>query len=346
MDFAKRLLAALVAALVLTGWASAVLAQVETRPDTLPDWRKKPTAADLMSVWPAPVNHRYVDGEATIHCKVSPQGGLYDCLVVSQRPAGAGFGSAALALTPQFAMKPATKGGKPVAYDGVTIPINFTGSRWMSSSVETTPVLSTVGWVSAPSYADVAAAFPKRARATSTGGRAVVACSIAKTGRLVNCSTLSEAPGGQGFGAAARKLATGFEAPIKLSGGRSTSGMLVQVPITFAPEMMQAGDPVIGKPQWVALPTVEQIGQVMPPQGVGVVRVTLNCRVGAGGKVADCKAEKESPPGQGFATAALAMSAFFQMSLWTPEGLPTVGGRISIPIRYDLGPGISPPAKP
>jgi hypothetical protein len=52
---------------------------------------------------------------------------------------------------------------------------------------------------------------------------------------------------------------------------------------------------------------------------------------------------RQSPPDVGFNKAALALSAIFQVTVWTDEGLPTVGGRITVPIRYEAG-DAAPPA--
>jgi hypothetical protein len=49
----------------------------------------------------------------------------------------------------------------------------------------------------------------------------------------------------------------------------------------------------------------------------------------------DCTVQRQSPEGLGFGDAALALSGLFQVSVWTDEGLPTVGGRVSVPIRYE-----------
>ncbi len=66
--------------------------------------------------------------------------------------------------------------------------------------------------------------------------------------------------------------------------------------------------------------------------------VALACDVGPGGHLAHCAIESQSPDGLGFGAAALALSTQFQVSVWTDEGLPTVGGRLNVPIRYEAAP--------
>ena len=43
----------------------------------------------------------------------------------------------------------------------------------------------------------------------------------------------------------------------------------------------------------------------------------------------------EQPAGLGFGAAAVALSSAFQVTAWTAEGLPTIGGKIRVPIRYE-----------
>ncbi len=95
--------------------------------DTAADWRHMPTREELLAVWPQAAMEKGIGGKAVISCKVSLQGALFDCAVDSEKPTGMGFGAAAIALTPQFLMKPATHNGQPVAGGSVRIPVNFEG---------------------------------------------------------------------------------------------------------------------------------------------------------------------------------------------------------------------------
>jgi hypothetical protein len=65
-------------------------------------------------------------------------------------------------------------------------------------------------------------------------------------------------------------------------------------------------------------------------------RVVMACVVGASGSLEDCKAVSEDPGGLGYADAALSLSKFFRLSVWTDEGLPTIGGQVRVPLRFDL----------
>jgi protein TonB len=61
---------------------------------------------------------------ATLFCKVGGDGGLFDCTVTSEAPAGWGFGAAALKMAPLFKMT-ATVNGESVAGATVTVPLTF-----------------------------------------------------------------------------------------------------------------------------------------------------------------------------------------------------------------------------
>lgn len=295
-----------------------------------------------MDVWPHEMLKAGKGGKASVHCKVNRQGSLFDCRVLSETPAGSGFGMAAIALTPQFLMTPARKGGVPVDYDGVNIPLIFDGSGLSQSgdaAFGARTVVTLSHWTSAPTYAQVVAAYPAKARARRLGGHATLSCSIRADGHLGDCQSLMSQPTNLGFAGAAWSLAKLFVAPPRI-GDQQTKGMLTQVAFTFAPEMLGGAPPVIGKPRWVAVPSPQQLNEGLPamaPQGgATTARVVLVCAVVEGGKVDGCTVAEETPAGGGYGAAALAVSRYFALSNWTLEGLPTVGGQVRIPIRYEL----------
>jgi len=307
--------------------------------DTAPNWLRKPTSEDLLAVYPTKALAEGRGGAATIDCMVSVQGALYGCAVMSESPAGEHFGDAAVALAPQFLMKPATLAGKPVV-SSVGVPIKFVvppGRRPELLAPTKGLIAAAMAWPEAPSYAAVAAAYPAKARAAKLGGRATLNCEFARDGRLRNCDTITEEPKGEGFGSAAKVLARQFRAVPTLSDGKSIAGAGIQLPVVFDPAMLAAGTPVIGKAQWAGLPGADETSAAFGKLKVdGAARVRLACVVQEGGSVTDCKVEQEDPAGQGVGAAALSLAPHFKLTTWTAEGLPTVGGTIQIPIRYEL----------
>lgn len=340
--------------------ALAGAAGIASAAETPADWLRRPTPEDLLAVWPTKAMENGVGGQATISCQVSLQGALFDCVVVKETPADMGFGRAAIALTPQLLMKPATKDGKPVV-SSVRIPVNFSnpgaetgthirGDRTSPASIRQT-ILTNVRWSAAPDYSQVAAAYPPKASATGTGGRATLDCLFKAEGKLGSCDVAIEEPRGQGFAAAARRLTGQFVGPAVMADGRSTAGARTHIPFVFAPEMLDPKRRVIGKPQWAALPSGDAMTSGYPvaavSAGVKQARVVLRCVAGPGGKLEGCEVQSEEPAALGFGAAALNLGKSFRMQPWTAEGLPVIGGNILVPIRYmspDVDP--APAAKP
>jgi TonB family protein len=335
--------------------------------DKAPDWLRKPTARDLLVVWPKAAWSRGIGGKATISCLVSLQGALYDCVTTAESPAGMNFGAAAIALTPQFLMRPATLKGTPVVSE-VRIPINFEGGG-SGGSIDRTGdgfgeggvgaghkvAQAAMGWVEAPSYAQVIAAYPKKAKSEGVVGRATLDCQFTAAGRVEHCQTVVEEPKGQGFADAAKALSKTFRAPEQTGDGKSWSGVDVQLPFAFDRSMQTENIPAVGKPQWAKLPTLEETAAAFSAVSktvAGTVRVTLTCTVQPGGGVGGCTVAREDPAGKGVGEAALALAPHFRMTTWTMEGLPTIGATINIPLRYEGGPPPTPeaavpaPAKP
>ncbi|MDO8410408.1 MAG: TonB family protein [Phenylobacterium sp.] len=340
---------ALCAALSFSGLAMAQ--EPPGRPDVEPDWLRLPTRSQLMAVFPIKALDKGVGGEATIGCKVSLQGALFDCVVLSEDPADMGFGQAAIALTPQFLMTPAMKDGRPVV-GGVRIPISFKGLGTPTGShlpgghnLMTRRFMGQPLWADAPSHAQTAAAYPEKAAAEGIGGSATIRCALNEYGRLRACTTLSETPRGYGFAKAARTLSERFvlaPAPDDVE----LRGIETQYMVTFAPEMLDSGRRVIGQPKWTQLPSAGAVVDGYPAeariQGISGARVVMNCDVGTGGTVQDCEVTSEEPAEFGFGQAALALAPHFRLSVWTEQGLPTIGGRVTLPIRYELPPEAAP----
>lgn len=353
MTFSKRLgLAPLILAALVAAPLSA------SAQDVGADWLKKPTQGDLVAVWPTQAMKKGKGGKALIACIVTAQGGLRDCRAVEESPLGAGFGAAGVTISAQFLMRPATHDGKPIESQ-VRIPLHWpdmpvrTGSylnrREAPEDLRPDKVVSNVRWKHAPSFRDVLANYPEKARAAQVSGRATLDCVFNRDGGLSRCDVLQEFPKSQGFGSAARKLSPMFVGPTTDNSGASLAGVHVQLPFVFAAESLASAAPLIGRPQWASLPTGDDLVAAYPKDalkaGVMKARVVLSCTVVADGALSDCKVDSEDPAGYGMGKATLQLVPAFRLGIWTPEGLPSLGGVVRVPIRYDFSAEL-PPAKP
>lgn len=188
--------------------------------------------------------------------------------------------------------------------------------------------------VAAPTAADVAAAYPAKARAEGVGGGVEMVCSVKSSGALGDCDVMAEAPRGYGFGQAAQRLAKSLRAH---DGQR---GSEVRVPVSFSADLLSAQGLTVKTPKWAAIPSVSDLQTTVPKTegGPNNIRVTLLCMVRTGGTLDACAVDREEPAGQGFGQAVLALASKFKVEPWSAEGMPTVGAKVRVPVRYDLKP--------
>lgn len=337
----------LVSGLVAAGLSAASYAVSAEPSRTPPDWVRRPTGEMIMSVYPTEAFRKGVSGDATIGCRVGLQGTLFDCEILSEKPPGNGFGSAAIAIAPQLRMTPERVDG--VAVEGlVAVHIVFDhggpqiGSHLSGhsavSAVLNHLVLTQPTWREAPTAAQTAAAYPVRAAQSGAIGASSVRCYIQDDYRLRRCMIVNEEPRGYAFGAAARSLADHFVLDPPAGLEEEVKGIEVTYTVAFDPKMAEGGSPVIGRPTWRSMPTGEMFAATYPAAarqaGVSEARILVDCDIAEGGRLNRCEVRSETPEGLGFGAAALGLTSAFQTSVWSAEGLPTVGGRITLLIRY------------
>jgi hypothetical protein len=190
-------------------------------------------------------------------------------------------------------------------------------------------------WTSAPTAAEMAAVYPAKAKAEGVGGAADLVCSTSREGAMVACDVMGENPRGYGFGSAARKLA---QQSLRVAGVAKDAE--VRIPITFSADLARGGTMTVKSPKWAALPSVTEIQAAVPKTegGPNNARVTLVCDVEAGGSLNGCAVDREEPAGQGFGPAILTLAPKFKVELMSAEGMPTVGAKVRVPVRFDLKP--------
>lgn len=298
-----------------------------------PDWLSRPTARDLAGVYPAAAFRRGLAGSARMQCGVRGDGSLADCRIVSESPAGEGFGAAALALAPRFRMRPRRVNGRVVAGGTVTMPINFTtaGARGAPVMVDSVPLIATPRWAEAPSRGEMTSEAPE------TAGSVLLRCRVTAEGRLRYCDTLRQTPERRGLAEAARRLVPRFRlAP--LEGGDSLAGARVDVPF----ELSRTPPAYLNQPPFLEAADAQALDTALLALAVGQpdreAGARLDCRVGAAGALEDCSASRAAPEAAG--PAALGLARRFRVAPWTTDGRPTAGARLRISLRYrDEQPG-------
>lgn len=343
-------LAAVLAALA----GSAVMAQTSPpKPDPLivkPDWLRKPTPEEMLAVWPTEAAHKGQSGLVVIACSVNITGLLQDCVVAKEDPPGSGFGQAALMLTGAFKMKPLMVAGKPVAGAVVRIPIKFTADGPFGLHDPVTQALSTPVWARAPSFADMEAAWPKKAGGVQEGG-ATLRCTVTVQGTLHRCEKLSELPLDKGFGGAAIRLVDRFQLDLTPEELKQAHKGVINVPFRFFnPASPEGQARKVVKPRWVVRIDPARLVALYPDPaadaGVRKGTGTANCLVAPDGRLTDCKVAREAPEALGFGPAGVSVASLMRMNPWTDDGRPVDGARIRLPITFTQAEEPAAKAKP
>ena len=174
-------------------------------------------------------------------------------------------------------------------------------------------------WVRVPTGEEFASFFPSGANST---GNVRLECDITVDGHLVGCVAIQESPTGKGFGKAAVEMSRLFRMKPQTRDGVPVGGGVVVIPIQF-----EMG---IQPPQWLRLPTPEELQSVWPvgaPAEGGVAKI--DCLVTEKGLVRRCHFISETPEKSGFGAAAIKLSPQFQLS-------PPVSTRDNLPIMSDV----------
>jgi len=322
-----------------------------------------PDGGQRVSIWPTHAFTRGADGRVTLTCLIDVHGLAEHCRVAFEQPQGMGFGAAALALQPTLKIEPA-KGanGQPVARE-MNIAMNFKapdmetdiqqfeaaiGSGHAANlTVQHQPlpmrhvvIMNHPVWVAAPSFDDLAGAYP--ARAAGAEGYAVSHCEVDRaSGLLHRCVAAKELPANRGFGAAAVKLAARFRvSPEVMKYAPHGDPIEVDIPIRFVPP--GALDRTVSAPAWIAGVDPERQLKLFPPEAVakGVTsgRGQARCEVAADGSLKNCAPESAEPDGLGFSETAVKLASTMRMNLWSADAAPVEGGVVHVAVRLNLQP--------
>ena len=297
------------------------------------DWLRRPTAGDIRAAFPSNPEAQRRGGSATLQCIVTTTGAARDCSVAAEDPAGLGFGQAALTLAPQFLFRPAIHDGQPVE-SGVRVPITFAAS---DPGFMNAVVFSGIAWTRAPTAQDLLRVYPAGPRRGGQDGHVVLHCFFASD-RVQGCRAIQAEPRRQGFEEAAVRLADRFRgARPRIAASYQPENTRVVIPFTFAAASLHSETPVLGTPEIVNRPDLAAIRAAYPAAALssGIEgAVAMTCRVGDGGALEACQVTSDTPPGQGFAAAALSLAPRFRATLWSADGLPTRGAEIDVSVSF------------
>ena len=315
--------------------AAAVAASQAQGPEAIIDWSRSGGSWEMADAYPVAALRLGVSGQTQIDCFVAADGKPYDCSVLSEDPAGFGFGEAALRLAPHFQMTPGVEPGRPDR-PHVVIPVNFIITAGARRNVTE---LNFPEWISAPTFADVSRSYPAKGR--NAVGFAVLECRVGDDGAVVDvCEPQAETPRYKGFMQSAHALAPLFRVDPKSELLRQGKPVWVKLSFRFAPaDSEDMRERRIFAPRWVAEPTPAQLQALFPArataEGLTGGRGVASCRVTPDGSLSECKALLAEPDGFGFSQAAVALAPLFRMSLWTNGGGPVEGAIVNLPIRFD-----------
>jgi TonB family protein len=189
--------------------------------------------AAMLADYPPAARAAGIEGKASLECARVAHGAPDGCKVVAEKPAGRGFGEAALALARRaprspalavveekdpvwridfaFSLKPAPA-VTPDVFGGVHVPPKFEHS---------------------PTDEQILAAYPIGAMDSRTDGFVVLFCSVAADGHMSGCIARAN-PSRYGFEAAGLKLAPFFGVQTTTDDGSPTAGTTITIPILFA----------------------------------------------------------------------------------------------------------------
>jgi hypothetical protein len=235
-----------VAVLGLAGvLAAASLASAQTdaspaAPQAAPPAAPAPGHVNLtdpvLAFYPAAARAAGVEGQAVIHCKRDEHLALTGCALVSEDPAGQGFGAAALAMAAKSAPNPRLLLKDAAAEPAADTTIKFTlRPPFITPDVtRMAHIVKSASIVSKPTNAQVQAAYPPRALDNQIQGGAVIECVVMTTGKLAECHVYDEQPTGYGFGQAALDLAGDFVLKPRLIDGEAVGGAPVRIGVAFS----------------------------------------------------------------------------------------------------------------
>jgi len=194
-----------------------------------------PAPDPALVFYPAAARAAGIEGQAVLSCAHDAHLAVRNCTLVSETPAGQGFGAAALAMAAQSPDNPKVDLPGEAAKPPQPLTLRFT-----LGPPQILPDITRMGHVvvrpeviSQPTAAQIQAAYPERALADQIEGAAAIDCEVGVDGRLAGCHVAGELPAGFGFGQATLDLAGDFLMKPRSIDGQPVAGAIVRVGVSF-----------------------------------------------------------------------------------------------------------------
>lgn len=209
---AAALLALILSSVGLAAWVQDTVLD--------PQWESRPTFAEYAKAYPKAGQGIDTLPLVVLRCRAAIDGAMTDCNVVSQTPAGRGFGAAALELAPLYRTR-GLQEGTPVEFR-----VDFGASLLP-------PAIEQPQWAQVPSAEEMTAKAPARGEARRAA-RVTLRCWSNAEGALQRCSVRSETPRDSGFGEAALALAPLYKLKTPQDDNIPLNGRRVTFNVDFA----------------------------------------------------------------------------------------------------------------
>ena len=187
--------------------------------------------------------------------------------------------------------------------------------------------------------AQLRAFYPERALAQSVVGNADLHCRIGAGWNFEACRVTQETPAGLGFGEAAVRAAQsqGPHPNGHRGGGELDMHVLfAPTPPYMSPNFARPAR-IVTNPSYRTQPTARQVADAFPAAarpGRVQGRVVLACEIAVTGLAENCRAQSESPPGFGFAEAAIRLMGLYRFNPRTVNGEPVGGAQAVFPLNF------------
>ncbi|MFI4974459.1 MAG: energy transducer TonB [Caulobacterales bacterium] len=217
---------------LIAGGVAALAVCAPVRSDPAADDEAAQAARSQLMYYPSLAKSKGLEGTATINCNGDAHLALRGCSVVSEAPAGADFGTAAVAIAeqtqgnPKIALKP---GVYRIVLKFSLHPPAITPNLLVTPHVTMPPTV-----VAMPDAAAERHYYPQAADYGGLSGKATVECHVTLEGKAEDCVVKAETPSGHGFGAAAVKLAGLYKLKPGTFDGEPRPGLVVSISMDFS----------------------------------------------------------------------------------------------------------------